>query len=350
MPVAFESLPAFLAHGFDTVIDVRSPAEYAEDHVPGAISLPAMSNEERARVGTIYKQVSPFDARKIGAGIVARNVADHLDGPLAGMPGSWRPLVYCWRGGQRSGSVATILTAVGWRTETVAGGYQTYRRLVHDALYETPMPHRVVLLDGYTGTAKTEILARLRARGVQVLDLEGLAEHRGSLLGGMVAEQPSQRTFESRLAYAVADLDPGRPVVVEAESSKVGECVIPPVLWSVMRAAPRIVLSAPVEARAGYLLRAYADVIADPDRLAGLLQPLRERRGHGVVDGWLSLLAAGAHEELATALMVQHYDPAYAKSRAVHAPEIIADLSVEALDEAGQEMVAARIEALVSGM
>jgi tRNA 2-selenouridine synthase len=349
MALTFDSLAGLVAHGFDAVIDVRSPAEYAEDHVPGAISLPAMSNEERARVGTIYKQVSPFDARKIGAAIVARNVATHLEGPLAGMTGAWRPLVYCWRGGQRSGSVATILTQVGWRTETIAGGYQSYRRLVHTAVYEVPLAHRVILLDGNTGTAKTDILARLAARGVQVVDLEGMAAHRGSLLGGVVDEQPSQRAFESRLAVALTALDPARPVVMEAESSKIGQRVLPPMLWEPMCAAPRIVVSAPVAARADYLVQAYADVIADPERLAGQLDPLRRFRGHGVVDGWLGLLAQGRHRDLAEALMVEHYDPAYAKSRAVHHPEVIAEVEAATLDDAGQEAVAGRIAALVNG-
>jgi tRNA 2-selenouridine synthase len=350
LALTFESLPALLAHGFDAVIDVRSPAEFAEDHIPGAISLPAMSNEERARVGTIYKQVSPFDARKIGAAIVARNVAAHLEGPLAGMTGGWRPLVYCWRGGQRSGSVATILTAVGWRTDTVAGGYQSFRRLVHGAVYEGVFPARVVLIDGNTGTAKTGVLARLAARGVQVLDLEGMAGHRGSLLGGTEAGQPSQRAFETRLAVAMAGLDPSRPVVVEAESSKIGRIAVPPVLWAAMCDAPRMEIDAPVEARADYLVEAYADVIADPERLAGLLQPLRFHRGHGVVDGWLALLARGEHRALAEALMVDHYDPAYGKSRAVHAPEVVATVRAERLDAAGVDAVAAQIEAVVSGM
>jgi tRNA 2-selenouridine synthase len=350
LALTFESLPAILANGFDCVIDVRSPAEFAEDHIPGAISLPAMSNAERAQVGTIYKQVSPFDARKIGAAIVARNVAAHLEGPLAGMTGAWKPLVYCWRGGQRSGAVATILREVGWRTETVAGGYQSFRRLVHGAVYESAFPARIVLIDGNTGTAKTGVLARLAARGVQVLDLEGMAGHRGSLLGATECGQPSQRAFETRLAVAMAGLDPARPVVVEAESSKIGKIAIPPVLWAAMCVAPRVEIEAPVSARAAYLVEAYADVIADPDRLAGLLYPLRYHRGHAVVDGWLALLARGDHLGLASALMVEHYDPAYAKSRAVHAPEVVARVQAARLDEARVEAMAAEVESVVSGM
>ena len=215
MALRFSSLSDLLDHGFDDVIDVRSPAEFAEDHIPGALNLPALSDAERARVGTIYKQVSPFDARKVGAALVARNVAAHLDGPLADRTGGWRPLVHCWRGGQRSGSVATILKAVGWRADTIEGGYQSWRRLVHAALYDTDLPCPVVLLDGNTGTAKTALLPLLAARGVQVIDLEGLAGHRGSRLGATGA-QPSQKAFESALAVALARLDRRTPLVVQA--------------------------------------------------------------------------------------------------------------------------------------
>jgi tRNA 2-selenouridine synthase len=236
MPQSFENLADLMAHGFDTVIDVRSPAEFAEDHIPGAINLPALSNDQRAEVGTIYKQVSAFNARKIGAALVARNVADHVEGPLAAYDGSWQPLVYCWRGGQRSGSFASILQQIGWRADTIKGGYQTYRKLVHDAMYIDPLPHRLILLDGYTGTAKTALLHLLAERGVQIIDLEGLAAHRGSLLGGVAGGQPAQKGFESQLAQVLAKLDPNKLTVVEAESSKVGQIVLPKQIWARMSA------------------------------------------------------------------------------------------------------------------
>lgn len=350
MPIPYDSLRAILTHGFDTLIDVRSPAEFATDHIPGAINLPALSNAERAEVGTIYKQVSPFRARKVGAALVARNVAAHLDGPLADKDGGWRPLVYCWRGGQRSGSFASILTQIGWRGETVAGGYQSWRRLVHRALYDTPLPHRLILLDGYTGTAKTDILPRLAARGVQVIDLEGLANHRGSLLGGMPEGQPEQRAFESALAVGFDGLDPDRPVVAEAESSKIGRLVIPPMVWAAMTQAKRLVIDAPVAARAAYLTQAYCDVIADPAGLTARLDALRQFRGHAVVDGWIALLGAQDFNGLSRALIDQHYDAAYAKSRAAHDPIIAGTVRVETLDPAGQEGAADRLAAFIAGL
>lgn len=348
MPIEFTSFDAILDHGFDTLIDVRSPAEFAEDHVPGAINLPALSNAQRHEVGTIYKQISAFDGRKIGAGMVVRNVADHIDGPLMEKDGAWRPLVYCWRGGQRSGVFSTLLSEIGWRADTIKGGYTAFRRLVKASLYDDPLAHRFILLDGYTGTAKTEILPRLAARGVQVIDLEGLAAHRGSLLGDMPGGQPSQKGFETAFAVALRKLDPARPVVVEAESSKIGQIAIPSSVWATMLAAPRILIQAPEAARASYLAKAYREVIEDPQVVADKLAPLRRLRGHATVDRWISLSQEGALVDLSHALMVDHYDPSYTKSRRIDEREVLAEISVDTLDDAGQERAADGIAAAVN--
>lgn len=348
-PLAFADLGALLGHGFDTVIDVRSPAEFAQDHLPGAINLPVLSDAERARVGTIYKQVGAFEAKKVGAALVARNAAAHVEGPLADRDGAWKPLVYCWRGGQRSGALAIILNQIGWRTQTLAGGYRAYRRMVTRMLYDAPLCHRLILLDGNTGTAKTALLPLLALRGVQVVDLEAMAAHRGSMLGGRASGQPAQRGFETALAAALTALDPARPVLVEAESSRIGRLNLPPALWAAMCAAPRIDVSAPVAARAAYLTRAYADVLADRARLAGLLDPLRPHRGHAAVDRWQAMLRAGADLDLATALIVEHYDPAYATSRAGHGAAVLARADGGDLGQAALEHAADRIAAAVSG-
>lgn len=331
MVVKLDSLADVLALGFDDIIDVRAPAEWAEDHIPGAISLPVLDDAERARVGTIYKQVSPFTARKVGAALVAKNAAAHLEGPLADKPGGWQPLIYCWRGGQRSGSFASILSQIGWRVEVVQGGYKSWRRLVVEALYDQPFAHRLMVLDGNTGTAKTEVLALLAARGVQVVDLEGLANHRGSLFGHM-GEQPSQKAFEGRLALALARLDPSRPVVVEAESAKVGECRLPPKLWRAMVTAPRISIEAPRAARAKYLVRAYADLVADVARLDAVVASLTPAHPREVIAEWRAMAAAGAFVDLAEGLMARHYDPRYGKHRArMEVP--VTEVAVEALDD-----------------
>ncbi|MFD1510210.1 tRNA 2-selenouridine(34) synthase MnmH [Lacimonas salitolerans] len=330
MPVTLTSLQDLTDLPFDEIIDVRSPAEFAEDHVPGAINLPALNNDERAVVGTMYTQDSPFKARKLGAALVAQNAALHLQGPLADRDGAWRPLVYCWRGGQRSGSFTSILQQIGWRADIVQGGYKSYRRLVVQALYAETVPHRVALIDGGTGTAKTRVLDLLAEAGAQVIDLEGLANHRGSLFGGMGA-QPSQKMFESRIAMALVQADPARPVFLEAESNKVGELLIPPTLWKAMQTAPRITLTAPLQARAAYTARAYADVTRDSARLADTLDALRPYHSAKQIEAWQEMAAQGAFQALAADLIALHYDPRYQKKAAARAGDI--EVQLDALDD-----------------
>jgi tRNA 2-selenouridine synthase len=346
MAITLTSLTDLASLGFDDIIDVRAPAEWAEDHLPGAINLPVLDDVERAQVGTIYKQVSPFTARKVGAALVAKNASLHLQGPLADKPGGWRPLVYCWRGGQRSGSFATILAQIGWRVETIAGGYKAWRGLVVSALYEQPFPCRVVVLDGNTGSAKTDILKLLPGLGVQVLDLEELARHRGSLFGWVSGGQPSQRAFESALAMAMVGLDSARVVVVEAESSKVGNCRLPPELWKAMTQAPRVSVEAPLQARAEYLARAYVDLSDDTERLAGLIDLLQPVHAAEVIEGWHGMAAAGDFVALAGDLMARHYDPRYAKHRA-RMERMGAEVVVERLGVEDLAAVAGRVAAAV---
>ena len=349
MPLTFATLSDILAHGADTVIDVRSPAEFAEDHIPGAINLPALSNAERAEVGTIYKQVSPFKARKVGAALVARNVAAHLQGPLADKQGGWQPLVYCWRGGQRSGSFASILQQIGWRADTITGGYQSYRRLVAGMLHDTPLPHgKLILLDGNTGTGKTALLAKLRDRGVQTLDLEGMANHRGSLLGARDAAQPAQKAFESRIAAALTGCNPDKPVVLEAESSKIGRLSLPPSLWTAMCAAPRIMVTASLQTRAAYLAETYREITADLHEARARLAPLRRLRGHEAVDRWEQQLETGQHQAFAASLMSDHYDPSYAKSRAAHDIQLLGTVTAQSLDPTGLAQITDQLVKLIT--
>ena len=334
MKLALTSIAQLATLPIDKLIDARSPSEYAEDHLPGAINLPSLSDAERAEVGTIYVQDDRFKARRIGAALVARNVAAHLEGPLSTKDGSWRPLVYCWRGGQRSGSFASILEQIGWRVSLLDGGYRAYRRLVVQMLYEAPLAVKPVLLDGNTGTAKTRLLELLEAEGVQVIDLEGMANHRGSALGARAGGQPSQKLFDGRLAQRIAALDPARPVVIEAESHKVGTRIVPPSLWSAMKAAPSVRVTAPVAARAAYLAEAYGDMTEQPDLLKGSLDLLRNLRGHETVDHWQQMVDARDFNALAGELIVQHYDPGYARARARHAMAEAQTVDLPALDDA----------------
>ena len=315
-PFTLTSLDDLRTLSVDTIIDVRAPAEYAEDHLPGAINLPVLSDAERAKVGTIYTQDSPFNARKIGGALVAQNTAHHLETALADKDGSWQPLVYCWRGGQRSGAFSTILDQVGWRVQLLKGGYQSYRREIVKTLYDAALPHRFVLIEGGTGTAKTALLHHLADAGAQMLDLEGLAAHRGSLFGGIATQQPSQKMFESHLAAALVPLDPAQVTFVEAESSKIGERLIPPSLWESMNNAPRVRISAPLEARSRFLCRAYSDLTQDQDRLGLLIDHLRAYHSAQQIVQWHAEAQTGNWEVLARGLIAEHYDPRYAKSAA----------------------------------
>lgn len=356
MAVSLTSLSHLAELGADTIIDVRAPAEFALDHIPGAINLPVLSDEERARVGTLYVQDSPFAARKIGAALVARNAAAHIEKHLMGFDGGWQPLVYCWRGGQRSGSFAMLLTQIGWRVNTIEGGYQSYRRLVVQRVYDAPFPSPVILLDGNTGTAKTEVLARLSKHGVQSIDLEGLANHRGSALGGF-GSQPSQKAFETALAREVDTLDPSKPVVIEAEGSRVGALGVPPAVLSAMKDAPRIEISAPIEARARYLTRAYADLAENVPDSIERLQKLVGIQGREKVALWCDMVRDGAHEDLARCLIEDHYDPRYRKVREAKAgpdrqvitANDLKDADITNLATQVAEIVKARAGAAVAG-
>lgn len=316
MPITLKTLGDLDARPFDEIIDVRSPSEYAEDHVPGAINLPVLSDDERARVGTIYVQQDRFLARKVGAALVARNAALHLETTLADRDGGYRPLVYCWRGGQRSGSFTGILQQIGWRADTIAGGYRSYRRLVSAALYDTPFPAQIILIDGGTGTAKTRLLGHLEHEGAQILDLEGLAAHRGSVFGSMAHPQPAQKGFESRLADQVRRLDPARPVFVEAESTRIGRINLPPALAVAMKAAQAVRITAPLGARVGHLMAEYEDL--DPAQIEATLGRLVRFHGHEVVAEWRDLAARGDLAALVEALITQHYDPRYTRMTTRH--------------------------------
>lgn len=341
-PIADVS-PETLAR-FDAIIDVRTPAEFAEDHIPGAINLPVLSNDERAEVGTIYTQDSRFRARRIGAAYIARNVARHLETELADRPATFRPLLYCWRGGMRSGAMATILAQVGWRTDVLTGGYRTWRRAVVASLRDREAPLTIVLLDGQTGTAKSNILSRLQSLSLQTIDLEGLAAHRGSVFGGFSArKQPGQKMFESLLYRALGGLDPARPIVVEAESCRIGRCEIPSGLWKSMLGAPRIVVTAPAEMRAKYLTTAYADIIRDRAAILDAIGRLAPFHAKEQIENWREMAHKEHFPALAESLMRVHYDPLYDRTRKRRGGAPLAEIALdgfsdEALDAAAEEI------------
>ncbi|GAB4165954.1 MAG: tRNA 2-selenouridine(34) synthase MnmH [Rhodocyclaceae bacterium] len=302
--------------GFDEIIDARSPAEFADDHLPRARSCPVLDDEERARIGTLYKQVSPFAARRLGAVLAARNIARHIEANFLERGRSWRPLVYCWRGGKRSGAFVTILREIGWDACQLEGGYKAYRRHVLSELERLPGLLRLRVVSGRTGSAKSRLLHALAERGAQVLDLEALAGHRGSVLGESPADpQPSQRMFETRLAEALSRLDPARDVFVEAESRRIGSIQLPNALIDAMRAAECLRIEAAVDVRVRYLLEDYAHFIAAPERLKARLAGLRELRGAETVARWCALADRGEWAALVSSLLERHYDPLYERSQ-----------------------------------
>ncbi len=301
---------------FDSVIDVRSPAEFAEDHLPGAVNWPVLDDEQRRIVGTLYKQVSVLQARKVGAAMVARNVADHLDRWVADKPREWRPLVYCWRGGQRSLTLGWFLSQIGFRTGQLQGGYKAFRALVRDELQSLPQRHRYQVLCGRTGSAKTRLLHALAEQGAQTLDLEGLAGHRGSVLGALPGSaQPSQKRFDTLCWQALKGLDAARPVFVEGESRKIGTLRVPEALIEQLREQGQCIhVELAPSARLCLLLQDYGHFAADAEAFCRLLEGLVELRGRDTVKAWQAQASAGQWAEVFAALMQQHYDPLYERS------------------------------------
>lgn len=301
---------------FDTIIDARSPAEYADDHLPGAISLPVLSNEERIRVGTMYKQVSPFEAKKIGAALVAKNIARHIEDQLLDKPKNWRPLVYCWRGGQRSGAFSLILREIGWNSHRIQGGYKAWRRHVIDQLEVIPAQFCFRVISGATGSGKSRLLEALSEEGAQILHLEKLAVHKGSVLGNMPGHpQPTQKGFESRLLSALSELDRNRPVFVEAESRKIGKLYLPDSLNTTIRQAPCLRMKATLDARVEFLLRDYHYATTDPAWLHSRLAQLSDLQSRETLARWRDMIDAGDYAPLVRELLELHYDPLYQRSQ-----------------------------------
>jgi tRNA 2-selenouridine synthase len=301
-------------HEFDAIIDARSESEFALDHLPGAINCPVLDDEQRILVGTTYKQVNAFEAKKIGAPVVAHNIARHIETLWQDKPRDWRPLVYCWRGGNRSGSMVHILAKIGWPVIQLEGGYKSYRAHVSVAL-ETPpaLDWRVVC--GTTGSGKSRLLETLDAIGAQVLDLEQLAAHRGSVLGNLPSEpQPSQKMFESRIWSKLRSFDPARPVFVESESKKVGNLRVPDAVMVAMRASPCISLTLSRPNRVRLLTQDYSHFVADPSALNTQLEHLALLHGRAKIAAWQEMANAGEMAQVVDALLVEHYDPAYVKS------------------------------------
>ena len=335
--------------GFDEIIDARTPAEFAEDNIPGAINLPVLDNAQRIIVGTMYKQQSAFEARRLGGALVAANISQHMLTALKDKPKSWRPLIYCWRGGQRSGSFATWLRMVGWDACQLEGGYKAFRHHVIAEIERITPTLDLRIVCGPTGSAKTRVLEALAELGAQTLDLEDLAAHKGSVLGGLPDRpQPAQKHFETTLCARMQALDPSRPVYVEAESRKIGLVFVPEPLIMAMRLAPCVMIDASRNARLDFLVRDYAYLGDDIATLQGNLHRLREHQSRETLERWQALAASHALPALFGELIDQHYDPLYHRSQNGNYVGFNAALRVRTddLSESGVRRLAADILAL----
>jgi tRNA 2-selenouridine synthase len=350
MPV--HTLPATEAlhrlHEFDTLIDARTEDEYALDHVPGAINWPTLHNDERITIGTLYKQVNPFEAKKRGAALSARNIAAHIEREVIDKPRGWKPIVYCWRGGNRSGALATILGAIGFQVTLIEGGYKAFRAALVDDIPQRVEHLQFRVVCGPTGSGKTRLLHALRAQGAQVLDLEGLANHRSSVLGHIPGlAQPSQKRFDSLIWDALRQLRSDAPVFIESESKKVGNVRVPDALIDAMRQSPCIDLRLADDERVALLLEDYDFFVKDGAHFCSRLEALTELRGKAVVQGWIDRVHAGQIPEVVLELLQLHYDPMYAasiernfKRYGEATPCVLDDRSAAALTRVAQHLLA----------
>ncbi|MBK7768605.1 MAG: tRNA 2-selenouridine(34) synthase MnmH [Sulfuritalea sp.] len=331
---------------FDAIIDARAPGEFAEDHLPGAISLPVLNDEERTLVGTLYKQVSVFEAKKLGAALVSKNIARHIEQHLLDKPKSWRPLVYCWRGGQRSGAFTHILREIGWDAHRLQGGYKSWRQHVIEQLALLPRQIDFRVVSGATGSGKSRLLEALAACGAQMLHLEELAAHKGSVLGNLPGRpQPAQKGFESQLLAALSAFDVSRPVFVEAESRKIGRLQLPDALLEAIRRARGLRIEASLQARVEFLLRDYDYAMADPAWLNGRLEQLKGLQSNETLERWRSLIAGQNFPALVEELLTLHYDPLYQRSQASNYQsfEAATRYGTDRLDSAALDKLAAAI-------
>ena len=317
---------------FDTIIDVRSPLEYEEDHIIGSINCPVLYDQERIIVGTIYKKESTFRAKIIGSSLTARNIAKHIEEKFINQKGSWQPLIYCWRGGQRSKAFSLILSEVGWRTFQLEGGYKKYRNEVISFLNKVGSKLKIILISGKTGSAKTKILQNIKLQGGQILDLENLANHKGSLMGKIPdLKQPSQKLFESKLYHQIKQLDLRRNVYIEAESSKIGNIHIPKTLWAKMIVSPRIEIKADIELRSIFLLNDYKYMCENPELIKPIIYGLKNRLSKKLINDWMELITKKLWLDLTKSFLENHYDPSYSSNTIKNDRKVIKKIQAKAV-------------------
>ncbi len=312
------------------VLDVRSPGEFAHAHLPGAVNMPLFDNAERAEIGTIYKQIGKDTAVLRGLELVGPKLAGFVRTARELAPGGVDVLVHCWRGGMRSGSVAWLLETAGIATATLVGGYKAYRQAVLQG-FEKPL--NLVVLGGKTGSAKTELLHELARRGEQILDLEALANHRGSSYGMLgQAPQPSIEYFENLLFEKIRQLDLTRRTWVEDESRRVGTCLLPDGFWGQFLAAPVVVLEVPLEARVAYLVENYGHFSREDLHVA--TDRIRKRLGNDRHALAVEALDRGDYAEV-VCLTLAYYDKTYQHGLSQRDPSTVQRVEVPGVDPVG---------------
>jgi tRNA 2-selenouridine synthase len=330
---------------YELIIDARSPREYAEDHIPGALNLPVVNNEEYAEVGTLHRS-SPHHAYLIGVEYSLRNIARALGAVSSRCQPRARILVYCFRGGKRSRLWFDALDTIGYKVERLKGGWKAYRRWVNTELEALPAKYRYNVLCGPTGCGKTRLLQALQEAGAQVLDLEELAKHRGSLIGAIPSvEQPSQKLFETFVLEALMRFDPAKPVWVEAESKKIGERQVPQALFDAMHRGTCFRVEAAMTERVQLWREDYAHFEQDPDGLLEKLRHLTPLIGNEEFAAWRAFADKREMPQLFERIMRAHYDPAYERSMRRNYPQIDdgPELKLSSLKRSALSEVAGRL-------
>ena len=324
---------------FSTVIDARSESEFAEDHLPDAVNWPSLHDDERKTVGTSYKQISQFEAKKMGAALVSKNISAHILRDVLDKPREWQPLIYCWRGGKRSGALALVLDQIGFKVTLVDGGYKAFRAALMADLPACAARLSYQVICGPTGSGKTRLLQALQAQGAQVLDLEALANHRSSVLGLIPGvAQPSQKAYDSRIWAALRGFDPARPVYIESESKKVGNVTVPDGLITAMRASPCLQIELSEGERVALLLEDYDFFVRDIEFFCERLSALVDARGKAVVENWQQRSRGGDVASVVLELLVKHYDPGYLQSMKRNFTQHDAARGLIPRDRSGQAM------------
>lgn len=332
---------------YDLIIDARSEREYAEDHIPGAINLPVAKNDEYAEVGTMHR-TDKIQAYLIGVAYSLKNISEYLSTVLIDTPKSTKILVYCFRGGKRSRLWFDALDTIGFKVTKLEGGWKGYRRWVNEQLESVPRQFSYNVLSGPTGCGKTRLLTQLSAIGAQVLDLEELATHRGSVIGALPGQpQPTQKYFDSLLLQKLDRFTPDKPVWVEAESKKIGNIRLPDSLLDTMHEKGRILrLTAPMDQRVILWREDYRHFEEDPEAFVAKLEHLKQFVGNAEIELWNEMARERRMPKLFERIMVAHYDPLYKRSTDRNYSQIEAapvidlpSLAPEALKVAAQSLV-----------